>query len=142
MNDLQETIDGIINLDEARYFYHLTSKDGEEIMEEGLFVANPDWEQSFLEFNEEELSDINGLIDDNSSKFRNNNTMIIVGVYKDAIGDLIRPLGNDEKYFIDFEGVGLPNYIVDSRFIVGYIDLKTREIFLNDRAVVADCFEL
>lgn len=142
MNDLQERIDSIVNLEEARYFYHLTSKDGEEILEDGLFVANPDWEQSFLEFSEEEISDINSVIDDNSSKFRNNKTMLIAGIYKDAVSDLIRPLKEDEKYFNDFEGVGLPDYIVDSRYLVGYIDMETRELHLNERAVVSDYFEL
>lgn len=45
-----------------------------------------------MEFNEKELSDIDSVIDDNSSKFRNNKTMIIDGIYKDAVDDLSRPL--------------------------------------------------
>lgn len=142
MNDLQETIDEIVNLDEARYFYHLTSKSGEDILEEGLFVANPLWEQSFLEFTEEEIKDIDSVIDNNRSKIRNSHTMIIAGIYKDAIDDLIRPLNKGEKAFVDFDGVGSPDYIVESRFIVGYIDMDTREIVLNDRAMVSDFFEL
>ena len=142
MNDLQETIDEIVNLDEARYFYHLTSKSGEDILEEGLFVANPLWEQSFLEFTEEEIKDIDSVIDNNRSKIRNSHTMIIAGIYKDAIDDLIRPLNKGEKAFVDFDGVGSPDYIVVSRFIVGYVDMDTREIVLNDRAMVSDFFEL
>lgn len=142
MNDLQETIDEIVNLDEARYFYHLTSKSGEDILEEGLFVANPLWEQSFLEFTEEEIKDIDSVIDNNRSKIRNSHTMIIAGIYKDAIDDLIRPLNKGEKAFVDFDGVGSPDYIVESRFIVGYVDMDTREIVLNDRAMVSDFFEL
>lgn len=98
---------------------------------------------TFLEFDEEEISNIDEVIDDNiNSRLRNSKTMIIVGIYKDAIKDLIRPLKDDEKYFIDFEGVGTPDYIVDSRFILGYIDLDTRELYLNERCVVADLFEL
>ena len=142
MNDLQETIDEIVNLDEARYFYHLSSKSGEDILEEGLFVANPLWEQSFLEFTEEEIKDIDSVIDNNRSKIRNSHTMIIAGIYKDAIDDLIRPLNKGEKAFVDFDGVGSPDYIVESRFIVGYVDMDTREIVLNDRAMVSDFFEL
>ena len=133
MEDLQEFFDELSSNDEARYFYHFTSAPGDKIMDEGLIVANPSWEQSFLEFSPDELLNIEDVINDNkSNKFKNNNTMIIAYVYKDDIDYFIRKLSPDEISCIDFEGVSLPDYIVDTNYILGYIDLNTLELYINE----------
>ena len=135
MENLQEYFNELSSNDEARYFYHFTSVSGDKIMDEGLIVANPSWEQSFLEFSPEELLNIEDVINDNQgNKFKNNNTMIIVGVYKDDIDYFIRKLSPDEISYIGFEGVSLPDYIVDTNYILGYIDLNTLELYINEYA--------
>ena len=137
MNELQEQMDNLTNNDEARYFYHCTSANGDKIIEDGLIVANPLWEQSFLEFTHEEISNIETLLDDNkSTNIKDNNTMIIAGIYKDSMESFIRKLRPDESAFIDFEGVGSPDYIVDSKHIIGYINLETQELIINDYAIL------
>lgn len=62
--------------------------------------------------------------------------MIIVGVYKDSMKRFIRRLRDDEAYDIDWEGVGTPDFIVDSDHIIGYIDLNTLEFVYNERSNV------
>lgn len=140
MEELQEKINSLTSDKEARYFYHFTSSNGDKILEEGLVVANPLWEQSFLEFSEEEINNIERVILDNqSTKLKNNNTMIIAGVYKDEMDNFIRYLRDDETIDINWNGVGNPNYIVDNEHLMGYIDLNTLELIINEYAnVISD----
>lgn len=140
MEELQERINALTSNEEARYFYHFTSVDGDKILEEGLVVANPLWEQSFLEFSEEEKTNIESVILDNkSNKIKENNTMIIAGVYKDAMDSFIRRLRDDEKVDMNWEGVDVPNYIVDTNHLLGYIDLNTLELYINEYSnIVSD----
>ncbi len=79
-------------------------------------VANPLWEQSFLEFSKEELANIASVLDDNKST--------------------IRKLRPEEGAFLDFEGVGTPDYIVDNNNLLGYIDLENLELITNEYASV------
>lgn len=133
MEELQNKILALTIEEDARYFYHFTSADGNKIIEEGLIVANPLWEQSFLEFTKEELENIKSVIDDNkSTNAKENNFMIIAGVYKDNMADFIRKLQIGEISDVDFEGVGNPDYIVDSNNLMGYIDLNTLELTVNE----------
>lgn len=57
----------------------------------------------FLEFSKDELANIASVLDDNKST--------------------IRKLRPEEGAFLDFEGVGTPDYIVDNNNLLGYIDL-------------------
>lgn len=63
-------------------------------------VANPLWEQSFLEFSKDELANIASVLDDNKSTIiKSNKTMIIAGVYKDSMDCFIRKLKPEEGAF-------------------------------------------
>ena len=137
MEELQNKILALTSDGDARYFYHFTSVDGNKILEEGLIIANPLWEQSFLEFTQEELENIESVINDNQSTLtKENNFMIIAGVYKDSMKDFIRKLDLGEINATDFEGVGSPDYIVDSNHLMGYIDLNTLELTVNEYSSV------
>lgn len=137
MEELQEKIKALTANEEARYFYHFTSGDGSKILEEGLIVANPLWEQSFLEFTIDEINNIASVINDNkSTQTKENNFMIIAGVYKDAMHEFIRRLEDDEVIDIEFEGVGAPDYIVDNHHLMGYVDLNSLELTINEYANV------
>ena len=137
MDELQDEITNLTSNEEARYFYHFTNASGDKILEEGLVVANPLWEQSFLEFSKEELANIASVLDANKSTIvKNNTTMIIAGVYKDSMDGFIRKLRPEEGAFLDFEGVGAPDYIVDSNDLLGYIDLENLELIINEYASV------
>lgn len=137
MEELQEKIKALTANEEARYFYHFTSVDGSKILEEGLIVANPLWEQSFLEFTIDEINNIAAVINNNkSTQTKENNFMIIAGVYKDAMHEFVRRLKDDEAIDIEFEGVGAPDYIVDNHHLMGYVDLDSLELTINEYANV------
>lgn len=48
MEELQEKIHSLTSNEEARYFYHFTGYNADEILENGLVVASPRWDESFL----------------------------------------------------------------------------------------------
>lgn len=69
--------------------------------------------------------------------------MIIAGVYKDNMDYFIRRLGEEEFLGVNYEGVGSPDYIVDSNHLMGYIDLETKELAVNEFAnVIGEDFYL
>lgn len=140
MEELQSRIKALTENKEARYFYHFTGIDADKILEEGLIVANPLWEQSFLEFTEDEIDNIEAVILDNQrTQTKDNNYMIIAGVYKDAMSGFIRRLNDEEMVDVDWEGVGTPDYIVDRGHLMGYIDLDSLELTINECAnVISD----
>lgn len=43
---------------------------------------------------------------------------------------------NEEGAFLNFEGVGTPDYIVDNNNLLGYIDLESLELITNEYASV------
>lgn len=62
--------------------------------------------------------------------------MVIAGVYKDDMDSFIRKLREEEFVGVNYEGVAAPDYIVDSPHLMGYIDLKTNELVVNENANV------
>lgn len=135
MEELKEMIASFPRDEGIRYFYHITSTSGEDILEQGLVVANPRWDQSFLEFTDEELDNIQDVIDDNqSTKLKQNNTIMIAALYEDDIDIFIRPMEGNAS---NWEGVGSPEYVVVPEHFVGYIDLQRLEFILNEYANVA-----
>lgn len=144
MEDLQEQINSLTSNKDARYFYHFTSFDANEILENGLVVASPRWDESFLEFTISELNIIDNVIEDNkSTRVKDNAYMIIAGVYKDNMDSFIRKLGEEEFAGINYEGVAAPDYIVDTPHLMGYIDLSTRKLVINEFAnVIGEDFYL
>ncbi|MBE6147985.1 MAG: hypothetical protein E7167_00520 [Firmicutes bacterium] len=137
MDELIETIASFPRDEGIRYFYHITSATAEELLEQGIIVANPRWQQSFLEFTDEELDDASLVIDENKSTLaKQNNTIIIAAVYEDEMDRFIRPIMEGEVSTVDWEGVGAPNYIVDPFHILGYIDIESLSFTFNSQANV------
>ena len=133
-----------LDFDEFDYFYHETSRgNGERIMEEGLLVdgtnilgtnnilyttASPltsDMVDSFEEFIDTEKS--------NGEASRDVSEMVILGATKDYSKRLVRKFDDyvDGTYY---EG------IVDSSFVLGYVDLVTKKFSLNENYEYADEF--
>ena len=143
MEEIQEQVNNLTKNDEIRYFYHFTPVSGDKILEEGLIVASSNFADSFLEFTEEELANIERVIRENpSTKWKQNNTLIIAGCYKDAMRSFIRRIKEDERYDINWEGVGNPDYIVSPEFLLGYIDLNTEEFVINEYAFIGEDYTL
>lgn len=121
MNELQEKISALTSESDVRYFYHITPRNGDEILEQGLIVASKFWEESFLEFTSEELANINSVIEDNRpNKIKRSSAIILAGVYADSMNGFIRKLEEDEAFGIEWEGVDTPNFIVDRIYRLRY----------------------
>lgn len=132
MKELQDKILLLTDNDETRFFYHFTSSEASDILEKGLIVASKRWEESLLEFSNDEINNIESVLEDNkSTMIKQNNYMIIVGVPNERVNDFITSL-NDDFYDNNWEGVGNPDYIIDSNYIVGYIDLNNLELYINE----------
>ena len=145
MEELIERMKMLGTFDDARYFYHVTNEDAEKILEEGLIVANPSWEQSFLEFTKAELEDVSTIVNENrNSRLRGANAIIVAAVYPEEMQNFVTKLCEDEAYsIVDWQGVGTPDYIVETGYILGYIDLKTLEFRANERCYIpVDCMDL
>ena len=126
VNKLMDQLDH----DSNYYFYHETSTGcGQRICEEGLFLSGFNIldvqnllfttaapltedittnETQFLDFltNERQFSGIRKVTE-----------MIILGIPKDTIDFVVEPNGN--------------NYVVDSQYVLGYVDLRREELNLN-----------
>ena len=140
MEELQERIIALTSEEEAKYFYHITKFPADKILEDGLIVANPGWYQSFIELDRDSINNIEGIIKNNEGgNITDANYIIIAGVYLDEDGNIpnfIRELDDEEIPFINWEGVGNPNYIVDQEHLMGYIDLDTLQLIVNENANV------
>lgn len=140
MDELQEKIIALTSSEEARYFYHITRFPADKILEEGLVVANPMWYQSFIELDRDSINNIENIIKNNEGgNVVGANYIIIAGVYTDEdkeIPNFIRQLKAYETVDINWEGVGNPEYIVDTEHLMGYIDLDTLDLIVNENANV------
>jgi len=142
MDELQEKVTEILSDEDAIYYAHFMRKNGSIIMENGLLVANPNWYESFYRLTSEEINNIDEFIDDKITKYTDYQTVIIAVSYPDEItkdnDPLIRKLEDFEeilKYNSNFEGVGAPDYIVDSYKMVGYIDILNREFITREESI-------
>lgn len=135
--ELQKKFDEITN-DDIDIYCHFTDALGEDILESGLFVGNKEWYKSFLKLDANDLMDICAFIDDNGNKAIGTSIMVVVAVFKDADEPFIRKsIGNDSIYY-NWSGVNSPDYIVDSEYILGYVDVNTMELFVNNRSLVVE----
>lgn len=143
MTELQDKLNILTEDKSNRYFYHFTPYNAEKILEQGLIASSPHWENSFLEFTDEELKDIESVINDNKSiGVKQNNFIILVGVPHEKVQNFMEPL-DEEYYNSDREDFGEEKYIVNSNYIIGYIDLKDLELYINEYSdVVSDNFYL
>jgi len=132
MSDLQNEFNNLISLEDTRYFYHFTGVDPEKILENGLIVGSVNWQDSFLEFIDEEKNNIDEVIDSNiNNRLHDYHYMIIVGVDHERVKSFIKPLN---EYYADWEGIGAPDYVIDPEYIIGYIDLDNRELVINENS--------
>ena len=59
--------------------------------------------------------------------------MVILGIPKDELDTVIQPYNNEIDDSCDIDGYSLPaNYIIDSRYVLGYVDLINEELILNE----------
>ena len=121
------------NTDEDMYLYHVTQSeyDANKIINEGLFMYSDSLESTtYPELNREELLE-HGY--GNSYQMYENYIMVI-DMPKDT--NIVRKLTEEEKNNADVmpRRIGItskPSYVIDSEYIVGYIDKKNMDVIIN-----------
>ena len=130
--ELDTELKHIQNLEGLRLFCHFTEEPGEQILEEGLFMEQPNWNTTMLEVQKEERKDLNDFIFSQVNEYSPINwkhTAIIVGVPEEY-----------DYHFVeksDSYGVGLSTmpYVVAPRYLMCSIDLDNKTISYNEESI-------
>ncbi len=136
--ELQKRFDEIALVNDVDLYCHFTNSRGEDILEDGLHVANREWYKSFLKLDDQEKENICTFIQDNGNHYGRNKVMIIVAVFDDLEDSFIRKCQVDDETYSNWAYDGLPEYIVDKEFIFGYVDIDTMKLVVNNRSLVAE----
>lgn len=140
MEEVVETLRNNLDYENNYYFYHETSYgNGRDICEEGLLVNGTnivDAPHLLLTTSVQLTSDMTD--DDNFAEFlkdetcqnniRNISEVVILGIPKEDINFALQPLSNKSEKEYGLEA----NYILNSKYILGYVDLVNEEITLNE----------
>lgn len=116
---LKESLD----FDNNRYFYHITSKGiGSEIIDKGLLLEEPALNTTTIEITLDMMDGIGKYIEDEymPKSIMRREEMVILGIPIDDI-----------DYVIEKSNDYLP-YIISNRYVLGFIDLKTLELYRNE----------
>lgn len=119
-------------------YCHFTDASGEDIITQGLYVASDKWYKSFLKLEKSELEDIFTFIANYGKSYGRSNTMIVLAVFKDLDTPFIRKNNTTDAVYSNWVYDGLPEYIVDSEFIFGYVDLNEMKLIINSDSLVAE----
>lgn len=121
-----------------RYHFHGTTSinDANSILKEGLGMVRDDLSStSYPEFTMDDVILYNRGIDGAVGR----DAVVIIDEPLNEItrGGIVRPIENEEEIHFSPSGLqGLdtkPEYIIDSKYIVGYIDKKNRKVVQNSR---------
>lgn len=132
MDELDELIHNL-NTEEYDYYYHITGKGfGQEIIEEGLYLEEPNWNTTMIKVPEEMLQNIYEYC---ANEYKNSidkrQEMVIIINYKDEEGSLVKyascPKWND--------GSSVLKYLVSNENILCFIDLETYNITYNPECI-------
>ena len=116
---LKESLD----FENNRYFYHITSKGvGSEIVDRGLFLEEPSLNSTTIEITPSMMDEIGKYIEAEyvPHSVMKREEMVILGIPNDEI-----------DYVIEKSNDYLP-YIINNKYVLGYIDLQTLELFKNE----------
>lgn len=116
--NLKESFD----FDSNRYFYHITSKEnGSEIIDKGLFLEEPALDTTTIEITPDMMNGIGEFIQDEyvPHSVMQREQMVILGIPIDEI-----------DYVIEKSDECLP-YFISNKYVFGFIDLKTLELYEN-----------
>ena len=129
-SDFLDKINEALSLKNVKYYYHVTNQDPELIINEGLFMVGSKIEETAIEIPKEfKENPIDYCEGEKGLEYRKNPSIIIIAVDKDDIEYLIKPI---DYYPSNWNHDVAPNYYIDSKFILGYINTDDYDLMLND----------
>lgn len=119
---IEETLNNEFDFDSNRYFYHITSKGTSKlILEEGLFLEEPKLNSTTVEITIDMMEGIGEYIKNEymPNSVMKREEMVILGIPYDEVA-----------YSVE-KSVGMMPFVIDNKYVLGYIDLKTLEFYEN-----------
>ena len=125
-NDFRE----LISLDGIKYFYHVTNQDGNEICNDGLYLAENRLSSTTIEIPQEFIDDpINYCLQENGEYYRKNPNIVLLGIPKEDLKCAIVENYQTPKNWNQDEP---PLYVIPPNYIIGYIN-KDFDIITNEQ---------
>ena len=140
-NILAEQFKQLTNLTEVTYYYHVTNNNPEDILNDGLYMVGSNIYETAIEIPEEfrENPAQYALGERGNLGYRENASIIIIGIFEDKQDELIKPATIIPSGWNADE---LPNYYIPKENILAYIDTNTLELIVNDNADIDYCYHL
>ena len=131
-NDFRELVSG----EEMKYYYHVTSINPDHILEEGLYLSEDKLTSTTIEIPEEfVISPIEYCLGEKGTEYRKNPKIILLGIPEDELDQAVLPNGEVASEWTQEE---YPNYVIPTRYVIGYIDTDDFEIVLNEAYEYSD----
>lgn len=129
-DDFIEIFKEITSLEGIKYFYHVTDKNPDDILEEGLYMVDEKIYTTAIEIPEEFKNDpVNYSKAQRGNFYRKDASIILIGFDEELDGEVVIPTTLvPDSWNHDVP----PNYYIPSCYIIGYIDTTNMEIILND----------
>lgn len=126
----------VTSLDGVRYFYHVTDRDADIILEDGLYLVENDIFTTAIEINDEfKENPTKYTLNERGNFYRNNANIILIAVEEDKFDYLLVPTNQVPDNW-DFESD--PTCYIPSNNIVGYIDTNNLELIENENFELLD----
>ncbi len=127
MEELNNLIESL-NLDELDYYYHITGSGfGADIIENGLYLEEPDLKTTTIKLPEELLNDPEEYcLSEYNNSIVKRNEMVIIGCDRGEGNEII--FKADEPKWVGDQKL---TYFIRPENILGYIDLETLDVVYN-----------
>lgn len=136
MSELEMQLEEMLNIEGVRYFYHYTTKNGEDLLEDGIYLDEPNLNSISYELSEEEKENIMGLLcEDKRRADRNKEKGYVVIIACDDEFE-IKPVLRS-PYDIDERD---KPFVICPEDLMASVDLDNGELFINDRSIVLGDF--
>lgn len=139
--DFCEQFRDLTSLTDVIYYYHVTNADPEKILNEGLYMVGSNIYETAIEIPEEfrENPLEYALNERGSIGYRENASIIIIGILMDKVNELVKESTNIPN---DFGVLEDAKYYIPKENILGYIDTVNQELIINESADIDYCYHL
>lgn len=129
-SSFDEDFRDLISLEDIKYLYHVTNANGDLICEEGLFLQENRLDSTTIEIPKEfKKNPTEYALGERGNEYRENPNIVILGIPYEEIEYAIQKNFNNPK---DWTKEELPNYVIPSKYIVGFINTNNLEIIKNE----------
>ena len=128
--ELTNKINELKNMGDMHYYYHVTNKNCDSILENGLYMVEDKIYTTAISIPDEFWNNpIEFAKNEQGMFYRSDANIIIIGVDNNSINNFIETTNMiPDGWELDTP----PLFYIPSRFIAGYIDVNDEDLILND----------